>query len=141
GGGRGARFGGQPPRAGRLPLVDDGRPRRPGGVVMSRDARLLSPLTLAPPAVAAAPVPATRALAAAIGSAAAFSFDLYDLFLLLYLAPVLGPLFFPSSLPTLSLAAVYASFGVTVLMRPVGSAVFGGLADRHGRRWAMTRAV
>ena len=108
---------------------------------MSRDARLMNSATLAPPAVQAAPVPASRALVAAIGSAAAFSFDLYDLFLLLYLAPVLAPLFFPLRLPTLSLAAVYASFGVTLLMRPVGSAVFGSLADRHGRRWAMNRAV
>jgi MHS family proline/betaine transporter-like MFS transporter len=43
--------------------------------------------------------------------------------------------------PTLSLAAVYASFAVTLLMRPVGSAVFGHYADVHGRKNAMLVAI
>lgn len=70
-----------------------------------------------------------------------WSLDLFDLFLLLYVAPVVGKLFFPSDLPTLSLAAVYASFAVTLLMRPVGSAIFGSYADKYGRKRAMTVAV
>jgi MFS transporter, MHS family, proline/betaine transporter len=41
----------------------------------------------------------------------------------------------------LSLAAVYASFAVTLLMRPVGSAVFGSYADRHVRKGAMVISV
>jgi MFS transporter, MHS family, proline/betaine transporter len=41
----------------------------------------------------------------------------------------------------LSVAAVYASFAVTLFMRPVGSALFGNYADRHGRRGAMIAAV
>jgi MFS transporter, MHS family, proline/betaine transporter len=56
-------------------------------------------------------------------------------------APVVGTVFFPSSQPTLSLAAVYASFAVTLLMRPIGSALFGHYADAHGRKGAMTIAV
>ncbi|WP_245739884.1 MFS transporter [Thermoflavimicrobium dichotomicum] len=67
--------------------------------------------------------------------------DLFDLFVLLYVAPEVGKLFFPASIPTLSLAAVYASFAVTLLMRPVGSAIFGSIADRNGRKRAMTIAV
>ncbi|WP_245590468.1 MFS transporter [Aneurinibacillus terranovensis] len=63
--------------------------------------------------------------------------DLFDLFILLYVAPVVGQLFFPSDIPVLSLAAVYASFAVTLIMRPVGSAIFGAYADKHGRKGAM----
>ncbi|HXP30904.1 MAG TPA: MFS transporter [Stellaceae bacterium] len=83
-----------------------------------------------------------RQLAAAIiASVLGWSLDLFDLFILLYVAPVIGRLFFPSTHPTLSLAAVYASFAVTLLMRPVGSAFFGSYADRHGRKGAMMLAV
>ena len=76
-----------------------------------------------------------------IASVLGWSLDLFDLFILLYVAPVLGTLFFPSSNPTLSLAAVYASFAVTLLMRPVGSAIFGHYADVHGRKGAMLIAI
>src|SRR5579871_613163 len=76
-----------------------------------------------------------------IASVLGWSLDLFDLFILLYVAPVVGALFFPSSLPTLSLAAVYASFAVTLLMRPIGSALFGHYADVHGRKGAMLIAL
>jgi MHS family proline/betaine transporter-like MFS transporter len=46
---------------------------------------------------------------AIIASVLGWSLDLFDLFILLYVAPVIGALFFPSSNATLSLAAVYAS--------------------------------
>src|SRR5246127_959611 len=82
-----------------------------------------------------------QATNAIVASLLGWSLDLFDLFILLYVAPVVGKLFFPSSNPTLSLAAVYASFAVTLLMRPVGSAVFGHYADRHGRKGAMVVAV
>jgi len=78
---------------------------------------------------------------AIIASVLGWSLDLFDLFILLYVAPVVGALFFPSSVPTLSLAAVYASFAVTLLMRPVGSAIFGHYADVHGRKNAMFVAI
>src|ERR1700692_4175090 len=78
---------------------------------------------------------------AMIASVLGWSLDLFDLFILLYVAPVVGALFFPSTVPTLSLAAVYASFAVTLLMRPVGSAIFGHYADVHGRKNAMFVAI
>jgi MHS family proline/betaine transporter-like MFS transporter len=78
---------------------------------------------------------------AIIASTLGWSLDLFDLFVLLYVAPVVGALFFPSTHPTLSLAAVYASFAVTLLMRPVGSALFGHYADAHGRKGAMLIAM
>ena len=86
-------------------------------------------------------VPRNRVVAAGLASVLAWSFDLFDLFLILYMAPTIGPLFFPSANPMLSLAAVYASFAVTLLMRPVGSAIFGSYADRNGRKRAMVVAV
>jgi MHS family proline/betaine transporter-like MFS transporter len=76
-------------------------------------------------------------LRAVIASCIGWSLDLFDLFILLFVAPVIGRLFFPSEHAMWSLAAVYASFGVTLLMRPLGSALFGSYADQHGRKKAM----
>ncbi|OWT80060.1 MULTISPECIES: MFS transporter [unclassified Achromobacter] len=78
---------------------------------------------------------------AVIASCLGWALDLFDLFVLLYVAPVVGRLFFPSQHAMLSLAAVYASFAVTLLMRPLGSAWFGSYADRKGRKGAMILAV
>ncbi len=88
-----------------------------------------------------APAGRRQMINAVAASVLGFSLDLFDLFILLYVAPVVGALFFPSSLPTLSLAAVYASFAVTLLMRPIGSALFGHYADVHGRKGAMLIAL
>ena len=89
----------------------------------------------------ASPVATRQMRNAIVASVLGWSLDLFDLFILLYVAPVVGALFFPSSVPTLSLAAVYASFAVTLLMRPVGSAIFGHYADVHGRKNAMFVAI
>src|SRR5690606_23638436 len=70
-----------------------------------------------------------------------WALDLFDLFILLYVAPIVGRLFFPSDQPTLSLAAVYASFAVALLVRPIGSAIFGSYADKHGRNRALLIAM
>jgi MFS family permease len=80
-------------------------------------------------------------LKAVVASCLGWALDLYDLFILLFVAPVIGRLFFPSEHAMLSLAAVYASFGVTLLMRPLGSALFGSFADTHGRKRAMIIAM
>jgi MHS family proline/betaine transporter-like MFS transporter len=99
-------------------------------------------MSAAAPEYSAAPVVDNRHIVRAlIASCLGWSLDLFDLFVLLYVAPVVGRLFFPSEHAMLSLAAVYASFAVTLLMRPVGSALFGSYADRHGRKGAMTVAV
>ncbi|WP_020201282.1 MFS transporter [Cupriavidus sp. WS] len=82
-----------------------------------------------------------QVLGAVTASCMGWALDLFDLFILLFVAPVIGKLFFPSQHAMLSLAAVYASFAVTLLMRPLGSAIFGSYADRHGRKGAMVVAV
>lgn len=90
---------------------------------------------------AQAEVTQRQILTAGFASVVAWSFDLFDLFILLFVASTIGPLFFPSDSETLSLAATYASFAVTLLMRPLGSAIFGNYADRNGRKRAMVIAV
>ncbi|MEZ0606844.1 MFS transporter, partial [Paraburkholderia sp. IW21] len=82
-----------------------------------------------------------QVMGAVAASCFGWALDLFDLFVLLYVAPVVGRLFFPSEHAMLSLAAVYASFAVTLLMRPLGSALFGSYADRRGRKGAMIVAV
>ena len=82
-----------------------------------------------------------QVLTAGFASVVAFSLDMFDLIILLYVASTIAPLFFLSDQPTLSLAAAYASYAVTLIMRPVGSAIFGNFADRRGRKRAMIVSV
>jgi MFS transporter, MHS family, proline/betaine transporter len=98
-------------------------------------------ITSTPLVDAQAPAGNRQMINAIIASVLGWSLDLFDLFILLYVAPVIGALFFPSTDATLSLAAVYASFAVTLLMRPIGSAVFGHYADVRGRKGAMLLAI
>src|SRR6516225_9160636 len=86
-------------------------------------------------------VKGSQVAVAVMASCLGWALDLFDLFVVLFAAPVIGHLFFPSSNPMLSLAAVYASFAVTLLMRPLGSAIFGSLADQHGRKRSMIISV
>ena len=58
----------------------------------------------------------------------------YDFLTFATLAVVLGPLFFPSSDPNTGLLASLATFGVGMVVRPIGSAFFGSLGDRIGRK-------
>jgi MFS family permease len=58
----------------------------------------------------------------------------YDFLTFATLAVVLAPLFFPSNDPNTGLLASLATFGVGMVVRPVGSALFGSLGDRIGRR-------
>jgi MHS family proline/betaine transporter-like MFS transporter len=83
-----------------------------------------------------------RGIAVAVAaSCLGWSLALFDLLILLYVAPVVGRLFFPANSPMLSLTGVYAGFAVTMVMRPVGAAVFGRYADLRGRKPAMLVAV
>jgi MFS family permease len=71
------------------------------------------------------------------GSWLGWSLDGYDLVLMLFLIPSISQLFFPSKDPTLSLLAIFATYTVTLVMRPVGGALFGSFGDKHGRKKAM----
>jgi len=58
-----------------------------------------------------------------------FDFAVYG-----YMAPYIGPLFFPSHDPVASTIAAFAVFAVGYLARPLGALVLGWVGDRVGRR-------
>src|SRR5512146_1086440 len=58
----------------------------------------------------------------------------YDFLTFASLAIYFSVLFFPPDNPTAALLASLATFGVGMVVRPLGSALFGSLADKHGRR-------
>ncbi|MES2003631.1 MAG: MFS transporter [Bacteroidota bacterium] len=52
-----------------------------------------------------------------------------------------APAFFPGKDATANLLNTAGIFAVGFLMRPIGGWLFGSLADRKGRKWAMTVSV
>jgi MFS transporter, MHS family, proline/betaine transporter len=83
-----------------------------------------------------------RRVISAVGfSCLGWAFDLFDLFILLYVAPILAEVFFSSTQSMLSIAGVYAAFTASLLMRPVGGVLFGRYADKHGRKGTMIVAA
>ncbi|MDD5181505.1 MAG: MFS transporter [Gallionellaceae bacterium] len=58
----------------------------------------------------------------------------YDFLTFASLATYFSVLFFPPENPVAALLASLATFGVGMLVRPLGAAILGSLADKHGRR-------
>ncbi len=56
-------------------------------------------------------------------------------------ATLFSPQFFPAHNEYLSLLSAFAVFAVGFVMRPVGGAVLGAYADRHGRKRGLTLSV
>ena len=54
----------------------------------------------------------------------------YDFALFGAFASVIGPLFFPAQDPSTVLLAAFATYGIALIVRPVGALLFGRLADR-----------
>lgn len=74
-------------------------------------------------------------LRVATASLAGTAIEFYDFFAYgTAAALVLGPLFFPTVSPLLGTLAAFGTFGVGFVARPLGSALFGHIGDRHGRR-------
>lgn len=71
------------------------------------------------------------------GSFLGWSLDGYDIVLMLLVIPSISQLFFPSEDPLFSLIATFASYTVTLIMRPLGSVIFGIYGDKFGRKRAM----
>ncbi len=63
--------------------------------------------------------------------------EFYDFLLYGYVASVFAVLFFPSSNPLASLLAVFVTFAVGYIGRPVGAILFGHIGDRIGRKLAL----
>ena len=58
----------------------------------------------------------------------------YDFLTFASLATYFGSLFFPAEDPVAALLASLGTFGVGMIVRPLGAALFGSLGDRIGRR-------
>lgn len=58
----------------------------------------------------------------------------YDFLTFASLATYFSTLFFPQDNPVAALLASLATFGVGMLVRPLGAALFGSLGDKYGRR-------
>ena len=58
----------------------------------------------------------------------------YDFLTFATLAVIFAPLFFPSTDPNTALLASLATFGVGMVVRPIGAAFFGSMGDRIGRK-------
>jgi MHS family proline/betaine transporter-like MFS transporter len=68
-------------------------------------------------------------------------FEWFDFILYGFFAVMIARLFFPAGNETASLLLTFASFGVTFVMRPFGAVVLGDLADRCGRKAALTSTI
>lgn len=70
------------------------------------------------------------ALAACFGT----FIEWYDFLTFASLASYFGVLFFPPGSEVATLLSSLATFGIGMVVRPLGAALFGSLGDRHGRR-------
>ncbi|MBJ3775663.1 MFS transporter [Acuticoccus mangrovi] len=89
-----------------------------------------------------APTAANGVIVRAAGAGAAgnvlewFDFAVYG-----YMAPMIAPLFFPSTDPLSAILAVYGAFAAGYLARPIGAMIFGHLGDHFGRKPMLVASV
>ncbi len=80
------------------------------------------------------PEPAVIQRKVAVAACFGVFLEWYDFLTFASLAVYFSTLFFPQENPVAALLASLATFGVGMLVRPLGAAIFGSLADKHGRR-------
>lgn len=88
-------------------------------------------------AAARSPARHRAVIAAAIGN----GLEIYDFTVYSFFAATIGRLFFPASSPLASLLLSFATFGAGFVMRPLGAVLIGGMADRRGRKAALTLTI
>ncbi|ANQ86017.1 putative sugar transport protein [Azoarcus olearius] len=81
-------------------------------------------------------MPGARQVQRKVAVAACFGtfLEWYDFLTFASLATYFGTLFFPPDDPVTALLASLGTFGVGMVVRPLGAALFGSLGDRYGRR-------
>ncbi|ORT57645.1 MFS transporter [Streptomyces sp. CB03238] len=78
----------------------------------------------------------------AAASLAGTAIEFYDFFVYgTAAALVLGPLFFPTFSPVAGTLAAFGTFAIGFISRPLGSALFGHIGDRYGRRPVMLASL
>ncbi|GAA4199341.1 MFS transporter [Actinocatenispora rupis] len=75
--------------------------------------------------------------AASVGNA----IEWYDWYTYTFLATTFGPLIFPGDSPIAAALSTFAVFAVGFFMRPIGGLLLGSIADRFGRRTALTVTI
>lgn len=88
-----------------------------------------------------ASIPPSKQLQGLISGSIGNLVEWYDWYVYTAFALYFAPAFFPKSNPTAQLINTAAIFAVGFLMRPVGGWLFGTVADRRGRKTAMTISV
>src|SRR3989304_3721531 len=76
-----------------------------------------------------------------LGSFLGWSLDGYDIVLMLLVVPSISQLFFPSENQLFSILATFATYTVTLIMRPLGGAIFGLYGDKFGRKKSMVITI
>jgi MHS family proline/betaine transporter-like MFS transporter len=72
-----------------------------------------------------------------LAAAAGNLLEWYDFVIYAYMAPLIALKFFPSSDPLAGLLAVFATFGLGFVVRPLGGVLIGRLGDAKGRKVAL----
>jgi len=85
--------------------------------------------------------PAVGSRRATVACALGNALEMYDFTIYSFFAVVIAKNFFPAQSPVASLLMSLTAFGVGFLMRPVGAMVIGRLADRKGRKAALTLTI
>src|SRR5689334_7223956 len=108
------------------------------------DIRATSALRTSEPRAAVAPDTdheTRRRIFAIVGSSSGNLVEWYDFYVYSFTALYFAAEFFPRGDQTTQLLNAAGVFAAGFLMRPVGSWLFGWLADRHARRYSMMIAV
>lgn len=85
--------------------------------------------------------PAVGSRRATVACALGNALEMYDFTIYSFFAVIIAKNFFPAQSPVASLLMSLTAFGVGFLMRPVGAMVIGRLADRKGRKAALTLTI
>jgi MFS family permease len=87
-------------------------------------------------------IPVNSASQVLVASMVGTTIEFFDFYIYATAAVLVFPaLFFPSTDPASARLASLATFGIAFLARPIGSALFGHLGDRVGRRATLVVAL
>ncbi|RNE49747.1 MFS transporter [Corynebacterium alimapuense] len=78
---------------------------------------------------------------ALLGAGVGQFIEFYDFALYGILSVTLAYHFFPASSTTAGLLMLFATYGISFFIRPVGGLFFGSLGDRYGRRVVLTASI
>src|SRR5262245_3373470 len=90
------------------------------------------------PAIAVTP---RQRILAIVGASSGNLVEWFDFYVYSFCAIYFAPAFFPSGNTTTQLLNTAGVFAAGFLMRPLGGWLFGRIADRRGRRFAMLVSV